>query len=65
MEETRASYQNQVDEYLMEIQSDKKILLHAIAQEKYEHAAIIRDQLKVKQKNFVHFLANLDLSETT
>ena len=53
MEETRASYQNQVDEYLMEIQSDKKILLHAIAQEKYEHAAIIRDQLKVKQKKFI------------
>lgn len=65
MEETRASYQNQVSLYLKDIQSDKKNLRQAITQEKYEQAAILRDQLKDKQKNFVHFLANMDLSETT
>lgn len=65
MEETRASYQNQVSRYLKDIQSDKKNLRQAITQEKYEQAAILRDQLKDKQKNFVHFLANMDLSETT
>jgi len=65
MEETRESYQNQVDVYLMDIQSDKKSLRQAITQEKYEQAAILRDRLKDKQKNFIHFLANMDLSETT
>jgi protein-arginine kinase activator protein McsA len=63
MEETRAYYKNQVDVYLEEIKSNKNSLRQAIAQEKYEQAAILRDQLKEKQKNFIHFLANMDLSE--
>lgn len=55
-------YKREVDVFLKQIQSDKIKLRQAIAQEKYEQAAILRDQLKARQKNYIHYLANIDLS---
>jgi protein-arginine kinase activator protein McsA len=58
-------YKGEVDLLIEQIQSDKRSLRLAIAQEKYEQAAILRDQLKERQKNFIHYLANIDLPEST
>lgn len=58
-------YKREVDVFIEQIRLDKKRLRHAIAQEKYEQAAKLRDQLEVQRKNLIHFLANMDLSEST
>jgi protein-arginine kinase activator protein McsA len=58
-------YKKEADVFIKQIQSDKKSLRQAIALEKYEQAAKLRDQLEDQRKNLIHYLANIDLSGST
>lgn len=64
LDDRKEKYKQQVDVYLCEIRSNKSKLRLSLTNEHYERAAILRDKIKHQQKDFIHFLANMDLSES-
>ena len=58
-------YKSEVDVFIEQIRFDRNKLRNAIAQEKFERAAVLRDELEDQRMKLIHFLANMDLSEAT
>lgn len=61
MSKTKAIYKKQLHIYLKEIRSNKHLLMKSIEKEHFEKSAKLRDQIKLQQKELIHYLANLDL----
>lgn len=61
MPKSKIIIKQQVDTYLLEIRSNKNLLKISIEKEHFEKSARLRDQIKLQQKELIHYLANLNL----